>query len=84
MQGYELHDTETEENLGSVVIIKRQTAKAEKIISSEEALTEGWEHFNKLEETEGDHTDVDGFVEWFNTQYVTQIDRLYLEFIQPD
>lgn len=79
MTAYQLHDTETEEILGSVIIIP--TAKEVK--SPEDELREGWVDFNRLEETEGDHTSVDEFIVWFNEQYVTQIERLYLEFIQP-
>lgn len=81
MIGYELHDFETEENLGSVVIVQHGCdIKGEN--GSFEELTDGWEVFNKLEEHELDHTCVDDFVEWFNENYETQIERLTLEFIQ--
>lgn len=78
MTGFELHDAETEENMGAVIVIKKSNEEFADV-----AISEGWEDFNKLEETEGDHTSVDEFVEWFNESHDTQIERLYLEFIQP-
>ena len=80
MTGYQLHDTETQEILGSVIV----THDAPEIENASETLTEAWESFNKLEEHLGDNTNVDDFVGWFNDNYVTQIERLYLEFIQPE
>ena len=77
MTGYQLHDAETEEILGSVFV-----TKADPKANDEGVISEAWEEFNKLEETDEDHTDVDAFVVWFNEGYVTQIERLYLEFIQ--
>lgn len=79
MTGFQLHDTGTEEILGSVFITK---AKEEQF-ASEQELREGWEDFNKLEETECDYTNVDEFIVWFNENYETQIERLYLDYIQP-
>lgn len=77
MKAYQLHDTESEEILGTVVIIPYY----EKPESSDE-LWEGWESFNKLEEHDLDKTDVNAFIVWFNENYVTQIDDLDLDFIQ--
>ena len=62
---------------------ERAFRSIDRTVNDEEILREAWEDFNKLEETEGDHTSVDEFIIWFNEQYVTQIERLYLEFIQP-
>jgi hypothetical protein len=76
MVGYELHDFDTEENMGAVIILNENEG------GSLEELTDGWEDFNKLEEHELDNTSVDDFVEWFNENYETQIERLTLEFIQ--
>lgn len=76
MVGYELHDFDTEENLGAVIILNEDEG------GSLEELTDGWEDFNKLGEHELENTSVDDFVEWFNENYVTQIERLTLEFIQ--
>jgi hypothetical protein len=76
MVGYELHDFETEENLGAVMIT--HIGKHDCV----DVLTGAWEAFNKLEEHELDHTSVDDFVEWFNENYETQIERLTLVFIQ--
>jgi hypothetical protein len=77
MTGYQLHDTDTQEIMGSVII--KFAAIAEDGVVE---LHDGWHDFNRLEETEDDHCDVDAFVEWFNESHVTQIERLYLEFIQ--
>ena len=76
MIGYELRDFDTQENLGAVIILNENEG------GSYEELTDGWEVFNKLEEHDLDNTSVDDFVEWFNENYVTQIERLTLGFIQ--
>jgi len=78
MTGYQLHDYETETILGSVIITKSEPL----IEAHEDALFSAWEDFNKLEETEYDILNVDAFVNWFNENHVTQIERLYLEYIQ--
>lgn len=78
MTGWQLHDTETQEELGSVIITHREPH----IEDAETTLHDAWHDFNRLEETEDDHCDVDAFVEWFNQCHVTQIERLYLEYIQ--
>jgi hypothetical protein len=79
MTGWQLHDTDTQEIMGSVIITHRESSEIE---DAETALHDAWHDFNRAEETEDDHTDVDAFVEWFNESHVTQIERLYLEFIQ--
>jgi len=78
MTGFTLHDAETQEELGTVIITK----EAKEVEDGAETISEAWESFNKLEETEEDTSDVDAFVDWFNENYVTQIERLYLEFVQ--
>ena len=78
MTGYQLHDSETEEILGSVIITHTQPEDED----GEEALRSAWEDYNKLEETDNDNTNVEEFVEWFNGGHVTQIERLFLDFIQ--
>ena len=77
MTGYQLHDSETEEILGSVIITLEFEDE-----DGEEALRSAWEDYNKLEETDNDNTNVEEFVEWFNGGHVTQIERLFLDFIQ--
>lgn len=76
MKAYQLHDSETEEILGTVLVISQPEIGGDEV-------HEGWTDFNKNEETEGDHTSITEFVEWFNSQYVTQIEVLELEFVQP-
>jgi len=75
MTGWQLQDSETQEVMGSVIITHREP----KTENPEQALRDGWNDFNTLEETEDDHCDVDAFIEWFNESHVTQIDRLWLE-----
>jgi hypothetical protein len=76
MTGWQLQDSETQEVMGSVIITHRESSEIE---NAEQALRDGWNDFNTLEETEEDHCDVDAFIEWFNESHVTQIDRLWLE-----
>lgn len=78
MTGWQLHDTDTQEIMGSVIITHTEPHVEDAVT----ALHDGWHDFNRAEETEEDHTDVDAFVEWFNESHVTQIERLYLEYIQ--
>lgn len=75
MTVYQLFDAETQEELGLVRIISEITDEAV------EELREGWNDFNTLEETEYNIWDIDLFVEWFNENYVTQIERVYIEFL---
>jgi len=81
MTAYQLHDSETEEILGCV-IPKSQFVPLMPNYSEDE-IFEGWTDFNKLEETELNPQSVDDFVKWFNENYVTQIERIYIEFVQP-
>jgi len=76
MKAYQLHDSETEEILGTVIVINTPEIGGDEV-------HEGWTDFNKLQEHELDHTDVYAFVEWFNEGYVTQIEVLDLDFVQP-
>ncbi len=76
MKGYQLHDTETEEILGSVIVTKFNEDLTDDV-------HEAWEGFNKLEEHELDHTDIYHFVSWYNENYVSQIEELELDFVQP-
>ncbi len=72
---YQLFDAETEEELGLVRIVSKITEEAI------EELQEAWHDFNCLEETDEDNCDVDAFVNWNNENYVTQIERVYMEFL---
>ena len=81
MKAYQLHDTETEEILGTVIV--KKTPLDGKMNALPDEVHEGWVDFNQLQEHEEDHTNVDVFVEWFNKGYVTQIEVLDLDFVQP-
>lgn len=76
---YQLNDSESQESLGLVKIIGNSYNTLEK---ATEEISESWESFNKLEEHEGDHQSVDEFVEWHNANYVSQIERIFVEIIQ--
>ena len=72
---YQLFDFETEEELGLVNIISELTE------NSVSELKEAWEDFNQLEEHELEPKNVDDFIVWNNENYVTQIERVYTEFL---
>ena len=48
-----------------------------------EEVEESWTEFNKLDEHELTFDDVDDFVEWHNEGRVTQIERVFVEIVQP-
>ena len=77
MTGYQLHDSDSQEILGSVI-----QSSFKQFVDSQGEIEDGWEAYNKLEETEDNTKDIDAFIIWFNERYVTQIERLYLEPIQ--
>jgi len=74
MEIYQLTDFETNEELGLISIISQYQ-------NSDDEVNEGWVDFNQLEETELDITDIDDFVLWFNENYVTQIERVYINYL---
>ena len=76
MKAYQLHDSETEEILGTVLVTKTNE-------DGTDDVHEAWEDFNKLEEHELDNEDIYHFVSWYNEGYVSQIEELELEFVQP-
>jgi hypothetical protein len=53
------------------------------IIDPKEEIEESWTEFNQVEEHELDSYNVDDFVEWHNEGRVTQIERVFVEIIQP-
>ena len=80
MKAYQLHDYDNEEIIGTVIIVKEEI----EIAKGEDELWEGWEDFNKSQEHELDPESITDFVEWFNENYVTQIEELEMDFIQPE
>jgi hypothetical protein len=72
---YQLHDIETEEIIGSVLILNCTQ-------ENESELWEGWEDYHKLQEHEFDSSNINEFVEWFNDQFITQIENIEIDFIQ--
>lgn len=79
MKAFQLHDSETEEIIGTVTIVKEEI----EISKGEDELWEGWEDFNQSEEHDLDRESITDFIWWFNENFVTQIEEVEMEFIQP-
>ena len=79
---FQLHDTENEEIMG-IVKVTNQIDCEVKGISHINEINESWADFNRYEESDNDHQDVDAFVEWNNEGRVTQIERIFLDICQP-
>jgi len=54
------------------------------IVDPLDEVIESWSEFNKDEEHELDPSSVDDFVEWHNENRLTQIERVFVEIVQPD
>ncbi len=80
---YQLHDSESEEILGTVKVTNATECWKKEICHSTE-VSESWDEFNRCEESELDNQSVDDFVIWNNENRVTQIERITLEFCQPN
>ena len=78
---YQLHDSDTEEILGSVLLTNQEDSNLT-FDENVNELWEGWEDYNVLQEHEKDPCDVNEFVKWFNYHYVTQIEVIDIYFIQ--
>lgn len=78
---YQLHDSDTEEILGSVLLTNQEDSNLT-FDENVNELWEGWEDYNILQEHEKDPCDVNEFVKWFNYHYVTQIEVVDIDFIQ--
>ncbi len=78
---YQLHDSDTEEILGSVLLTNQEDSDLT-FDENVNELWEGWEDYNILQEHEKDPCDVNEFVKWFNYHYVTQIEVIDIDFIQ--
>ena len=78
---YQLHDSDTEEIFGSVLLTNQEDSNLT-FDENVNELWEGWEDYNVLQEHEKDPCDVNEFVKWFNYHYVTQIEVIDIDFIQ--
>lgn len=78
---YQLHNSDTEEILGSVLLTHNEFLDLtfDQNISE---LWEGWEDYHVAQEHDKDPYDINEFVEWFNYYYVTQIEVIEIDFIQ--
>ena len=85
----ELRDFLSGDTCGLVKVINIVEGVAEmdndmNIIDPLEEIAESWSEFNKDEEHDLDPSSVDDFVEWNNENRVTQIERVFVEIVQPD
>ena len=80
---YQLHDSETEEILGTVKVTNDNECKEKNVCHSTE-VSESWDEYNRCEESENDSENIDEFVQWNNENRVTQIERIFIEFCQPN
>lgn len=78
IKAFHLHDSETEEILGTVFIDSDNPTS-----ENEDELFEGWKDYNKLQEHEENPEVIDEFIIWFNENYITQIGYVDMQFIQP-
>jgi len=80
----QLRDSDSQDELGLVEIknIVGVVNDATKEVSSEQAteeITESWNDFHVQGEHDLDQYDVDDFVTWHNENWVTQIERVYID-----
>lgn len=71
---YQLTDSDTQENLGLIKAIKL-------VDNLDEEIEQSWNDFHVLEEHELDNCDIADFVQWHNENYVSQIERIFVEVI---
>jgi len=79
MKGYQLHDSSTEEILGSVVVTKQNEGDSDDVFDA----WGDWNCWGGAVEKDKDRESVNEFVEWYNTEYESQIEVLDLDFVQP-
>jgi len=84
----ELRDFESGDTCGLVRVINFVEGVTEmdndmNIVDPLQEIEESWSDFNKSEEHELDPCSVDDFVEWNNEGRVTQIERLFVNIVQP-
>jgi len=78
---YELHDSESQESMEIVHVTNPDDFPKQDNFFEE--VSESWTDYNQLQEHELDPFDVDQFIEWHNAQWDSQLERIYVEFIQP-
>lgn len=73
---YQLNNSDTQESLGLIKAIKL-------VDNLDEEIRDSWNDFHVLEEhdLELDNCDIDDFVQWHNENYVSQIERIFVEVI---
>lgn len=87
---FELRDYVSGDTCGLVRVTKTPLEIVNKVMDADdyridpkEEIEESWTEFNQVEEHELDSYNVDDFVEWHNEGRVTQIERVFVEIIQP-
>lgn len=80
MKAFQLHDSQSEEIIGTVTITNDDTQ------AGIDELWDGWVKFNTSDFGDGSHDkeNMDEFVEFFNKEYDTQIEKIEMDYIQPN
>lgn len=71
----QLTDSDTCENLGLIRIISELNSQ------TATEITESWHDFHVLAEHNYDSGDIEDFVTWNNENYVTQIERFFVDLV---
>ena len=79
MKAFQLHDSQTEEIVGTVTITNDDSQ------AGIDELWDGWVKFNTSDFGDDSHNkeSVEEFIEFFNEEYDTQIENVEVDFIQP-
>ena len=79
---FQLRDFQSEDDLGLVHVINVKECW-EQEIDVEDEIYQSWDKFNRLQEPEFDPTDVETFIGWHNKNNVSQLERIYVDIVQP-
>ena len=80
---YQLNNSEGE-SLGIIEPIMTEKPSVEYFNKIKEEIFESWNEFHLLAEHDEDPEDVDDFIEWHNENREVQIDRCFIEEINPE
>jgi hypothetical protein len=75
---FQLTDYDTQEELGFIQVINYDGLS---LLDAKDEIEESWTDFHKLKEIESylDNCNVNDFVIWHNKNWVTQIERVFIE-----
>lgn len=72
-----------EDNSVGIVRVTNVDDCNKKFVNWDEEVRESWDDFHVLEEHELDNYSIDDFVTWHNDKWVSQIERIFVEIVQP-